>query len=278
MARLAFRAALLTDAISYLGQAGFFWLLARSGRLSPEIGFAVLGLTCGAAAVAQLLLIRVQLRVPQAIDLRNWTRAFWGTGGWILGTNLLTTFSIQAAPWALFLLRGPAEAAAFQAISNLLGVTHPVVLSLGNIVVPAAARARVEQGLAAARRVARRHMTQGGLLLLPYVAALMILPRQLLGLFYGSSSPYLHLDYPLRLLTVVYVLNYFSMTLRCLLNALEEKNRVQFLVELCSTLLFGGLVVLLVFGFGIAGSILAVGLWAAARLTSNVLILRQVKI
>jgi O-antigen/teichoic acid export membrane protein len=279
MARLAFRAALLTDAISYLGQAGLFWLFARSGRLSPEIGFALLGLTCGLAGIAQLLLIRKLLRVSitQSVNVRVCTRTFWATGRWILGTNLLTNFSIQSVPWALFLLRGPAEAASFQAISNLLGVSHPIVLSLGNIVVPAAARARVQDGLRAARRVALRHVTQGGLLLLPYVAALLIFPRQLLGLFYSSSSPYLLLDSPLRLFTVIYVLNYFSMTLRFLLNALEEKNRVQFVVELCGSLSLGGLLVLLVLWLGMSGAILATGLWAVARLTSNLLILRQVK-
>jgi O-antigen/teichoic acid export membrane protein len=254
-------------------------LLAGSGRLSPETGFAVLGITSSLAAIAQLLLIRKLLRVSitRPINIRVCTRTFWTTGRWILGTNLLTNFSIQSVPWALFLLRGPAEAASFQAISNLLGVSHPIVLSLGNIVVPAAARARVKDGLRAARRVALRHVTRGGLLLLPYVAALLIFPRQLLGLFYSSSSPYLFLVSPLRLLAVIYVLNYFSMTLRFLLNALEEKNRVQFVVELCGSLAIGGVLVLLVLWFGTSGAIVATGLWTVARLTSNVLILRQVK-
>jgi O-antigen/teichoic acid export membrane protein len=201
---------------------------------------------------------------------------FWNTGRWVLGSNLLTNLSLHAAPWALFLLRGPAEAAGFQAVSNLMGVSHPIVLSLGNVVVPAAARARVTAGLLAARRVALRHGSQAGLLLLPFAVILLIFPRQLLGLFYSSTSPYAVLEGPLRLLTIVYVLRYFSMTLTFLLNALE-KNRVQFVFELCGSLLLGGLVVPLVIWFGLSGAILAIGLLVAVRLTGNVLILRSVK-
>lgn len=278
MARLAFRTALFTDAISYLGQAGVVWLLARNGKLSPEVGFAVIALTCGVAAVVQVirLRVRVRVRVTGAISLRDWGRSFWETGNWVLGSNLATNFSIQAVPWALFLVRGPAEAGAFQAISNLLGVSHPIMLSLGNIIVPAAARAHVKDGLLAARRVALRHAAQGGLLLLPYVAALLIFPRPLLGLFYGSSSPYVALDSALRLLTVVYALHYFSLTLKFLLNALE-KNRPQFVAELSGSLLLAGLVVPLVLWFGLPGAILVTAVWLATRLTGNVIILRKVQ-
>lgn len=274
MARLAFRTALITDAISYLGQAGVLWLLARNGKLTPEIGFAVIALTCGVAAVVQLSFIRVRLTTP--IRLGYWARSFWTTGYWVLGSTLVTNFSIQVVPWALFLFRGPVEAAGFQAISNLLGVAHPIMLSLGNIVVPAAARAHMKEGLFAARRVAMRHAAQGGLLLLPYVAALLILPRQLLGLFYGSNSPYLALDSALRLLTVIYALHYISLSLKFLVNALE-KNRPQFVTELCGSLLLAGLIVPLVLWFGLPGAIVAIGVWLATRLTGNLIILRRVE-
>jgi O-antigen/teichoic acid export membrane protein len=113
-------------------------------------------------------------------------------------------------------------------------------------------------------------------MLLPFVVTLLIFPRQLLGLFYSSTSPYAALAEPLRLLTIVYVLRYFSITLTFLLNALE-KNRVQFVFELCGSLLLGGLVVPLVVWFGLSWAILAIGLLAATRLAGNVLILRSVK-
>ncbi len=274
MARMAFRTALFTDGISYLGQAGLLWLLASNGRISLETSFAVIGLTCGVAAVAQMISLRVRVTAP--IELSAWARSFWTTGSWVVGSNLATNFSIYAVPWALFLFRGPAEAAGFQAVSNLLGVSHPIMLSLGNVIVPAAARAHLKGGLIAARRVAVRHAAQGGLLLLPYVAALLIFPRQLLGLFYGSSSPYVALSGVVRLLTVVYALHYLSLTLKFLLNAVE-KNRPQFVTEICGTVLLVGVGVPLVLWFGVAGAILATGVWILTRLTGNTIILRQMQ-
>jgi O-antigen/teichoic acid export membrane protein len=276
MASMAFRTALFTDGISYLGQAGLLWVLAQKGKLSPEIGFAVIGFTCGVAAVVQLfrLPVRVRMRVTGALNLKDWAQSFWATGHWLLGSNLVTNFSIQAVPWALFLFRGPAETAGFQAISNLLGASHPIMLSLGNIVVPAAARARVQDGFHAARRVALRHAAQGGLLLLPYVAALLLFPGFFLALFYGQGSHYVQLENALRLLTVLYALHYVSLALKFLLNALE-KNRVQFVVEFCGGLLLIALLVPLVLWFGLLGAIVATGVWLAIRLTGNLIILRH---
>ncbi|HVQ40496.1 MAG TPA: hypothetical protein VMS31_23340, partial [Pyrinomonadaceae bacterium] len=274
MARMAFRTTLYTDAISYLGQAGILWLLARNGKLSPAEGFAVIALTCGAAAVAQVVALRV--RSTGAINMRDWARSCWQTGSWVLGSNLATNFSIQAVPWALFLFRGPAEAAGFQAISNLLGVSHPIMLSLGNILVPAAARARIKDGLAGARRVALRYAAQGALLLLPFVLVLLIFPTALLRLFYGASSPYVVLESSLRLLTIIYAFHYVSLSLKFLLNALE-KNRQQFVVELYGSLLLAGLGVPLVLWFGLPGALIATGVWIAARLTGNGIILRHVE-
>jgi O-antigen/teichoic acid export membrane protein len=274
MARLAFRASLLTDAISYLGQAGVIWIVAGSGKLSAEFGFGVIALTCGVAGVIQLIVLHVSVG---SLSIRECAQRFWETGHWVLGSNLAANFSLQAVPWALFLLRGPAEAAGFQAVSNLLGVANPIMLSLGNIVVPSAARAHVKDGLLAARRVAVRHGTQGGLLLLPYMAALLIFPRQFLGLFYGSGSPYVVLENALRLLTVFYALHYVALTLKFLLNAIEE-NRPQFVAELCGSLLIAGLVVPMVLWFGLPGAILAIGLWITARLVGHIIILRHLQV
>jgi O-antigen/teichoic acid export membrane protein len=276
MARLAFRTALFTDGISYLGQAGLLWLLVQKERLTPEIGFAVIGLTCGVAAIAQLMRLPVRIRKGGggAAGVRDSARIFWATGHWVLGANLVTNFSIQAVPWALFLLQGPAETAGFQAISNLLGASHPVMLSLGNIVVPAAARARVKDGFQAARRVALRHTAQGGLLLLPYLAALLIFPGLLLSWFYGAGSQYVKLENSLRLLTVLYALHYISLALKFLLNALE-KNRQHFMVEFCGSVLLVVVLVPLVLQFGLLGAILATGVCLAIRLGGNLIILRR---
>src|SRR4029077_17429687 len=111
--------------------------------------------------------------------LREHARMFWATGRWVLGSNVLANLNIQAGPWAIFLFRGPADAAGFQAVANLIGVSHPIMLSLGNFLIPAVARVRAKQGLLAARRVALSQSTQAALLLLPLILLLLVMPRPL---------------------------------------------------------------------------------------------------
>jgi O-antigen/teichoic acid export membrane protein len=273
IARFSCRKAIWGDAVSYLLQAAILWWLWRNGELTLARSFAVLAATYFVAAIVQAfqlgrLLNRPSLNVKQA-------REFWNTGRWVLWSNLATNFSIQAVPWALFVIRGPVEAAAFQAISNLQGVAHPVMLSLGNVVVPAAARARAREGLTAARRVAFKYAAQGGLLLLPFFAAQLIYPRQLLGIFYGSGSAYVVLDSALRFLTVAYAMHYFSLSVKFLLNALEE-NRGQFVAELCGSVVLAILVVPLVMFFGLRGAIFVTTAWLGMRLIGNLITLRRV--
>lgn len=273
MARLAFRKALLSDAISYLGQAALVWLLAQTNALSLERCFIIVAATCGMAALVQALMLGL-LRAGAGFEFKNLAGAFWQTGRWVLWSNVATNFSIQIVPWSLFLLRGANDAAGFQAVSNLLGVSHPIMLSLGNIIIPAAAMARARDGLSAARRVAIVYAAQGGLLLLPYFAALALFPRQFLALFYSARSPYMELDGALRLFTAAYLFYYFSLVLKFLLNALEE-NRSQFIAELVSSLLLAVMIVPLVFAYGLTGGLVATGAWLCARFISNAIILRQ---
>jgi O-antigen/teichoic acid export membrane protein len=275
MARLVFGQALFTDAISYLGQAALVWLFAHKYRTSPEIAFAIMGFTCGLAGVAQLWFLGASWKGN--VNLQKQAAEFWSIGRWVLGSNLLANFNIQAGPWALFLLRGPAAAAGFQAVSNLLGVSHPIMLSLGNYLVPAVARVRAKLGVLQARRVALSQSTQAGLLLLPLILGLLILPRPLLGLVYGTASSYVALDWPLRLLALTYVLTYWAMAIRFFLIAVESRNRAQFLFELSWSVLFIVLLIPLTLRWGVAGAILATGLSQGAKLASNLVLMRQVK-
>jgi O-antigen/teichoic acid export membrane protein len=275
MARFAFGTALWTDAISYLGQAALVWLCVREGRLSPEIAFAVMGLTFLVAAIAQLWFLRVSWH--GRLNIKEHARMFWATGRWVLGTNIFANLNIQAGPWALFLFRGPADAAGFQAIANLLGVSHPIMLSLGNFLVPAVARVRSQRGLLIARRVALRQSTQAALLLLPFILALLIVPRSLLGLFYGAGSPYVLLEGPLRLLALTYILSYWALAIRLFLIAVESKNQTQFFLELSWSVLFFALLIPLTFHWGLAGAIVATGICQAAKLSSNLMLMRQAK-
>jgi O-antigen/teichoic acid export membrane protein len=274
MARFSCRQALSGDAISYVSQAGLVWILSQRGGLSLGFSFGVIAATSGAAALSQTLQLRKDIALPF-----GWTalgKRFWKMGHWLLWSELTTNFGFQATPWVLFLIHGAGAAAGYQAISNLLGLSHPVTLSLGNVIIPAAARARARAGLAAARRVALVHATQGGLLLLLAFGVLVTFPRQLLALFYGAGSHYLSLYQDVRLFAAVYFLVFIALVLKFLLNALQE-TRTQLVVELICCCLLAVIIVPLVTMFGLAGAVGALGLWLTARVCFSLAILRRVK-
>jgi O-antigen/teichoic acid export membrane protein len=276
MARLVFGKALATDAISYLGQAALVWLFAQKYSASPEIAFAIIGFTCGLAGIAQLWCLNARERGD--FNLREHAREFWATGRWVLGLNVVASFNLQAGPWALFLFRGPAEAAGFQAVANLLGVSHPIKLSLGNFLIPVVARVRASRGLSAARRVALTQSTQAALFLLPLILGLLVAPSTFLGLVYGGRSPYLLLVWPLRLLALSYILSYWALAIRFFLIAVESGNRTQFVFEVTWSLLFFALFIPLTLRWGLSGAIVATGISQGARLITNLMLMRQIKV
>lgn len=272
MARFSCRKAMLGDAISYLCQAALIWVLAQRGELSVASAFAVIAGTCGVAAMVQVWQLRSFVRVPSG--LRTSALHFWKTGRWLLWSDLATNSGFQATPWVLFLVRGAEAAAGYQAISNLVGLAHPVMLSLSNVIIPQAARAHAREGIQAARRVALGHSIQAGFLLCLCFGILMAFPRQLLGFFYGSGSVYLTLERDIRLYAVVYLLFFIALALKFLLNALQE-TRSQLIAELFCVGLLGITIVPLVTRFGLAGAVGALGLWFMARVICGLVILRR---
>jgi O-antigen/teichoic acid export membrane protein len=216
------------DALSYLGQAAAVWGLAKMGQLSLHSSFGVMALTSGMALALQ----SGQLGLGSALAGKVWqtVKEFWSLGRWMLLSNLVSIFTVQALSWTLALFHGPAEVARLQAIGNLLGVTHPVMFSVGNLIVPAVARARLARGVGNAGRSALPYAVQGGGFLAFYYAILALYPRGALALLYGPGSAYLGLEAELRLYLVVYALIYVAHVLSAFLCGLEQ-SRVAFLAQ-----------------------------------------------
>lgn len=215
--------AMIGDAVSYLGQAAVVVFVAQSITLSVASTFGIMAATSIAGGVIQLFQAR-----PRRVAIRRLredTRMFWQIGSWMLWTNVGGMFSIQAFPWTLAALHGPAATAAFQATANLLGMTHPVMFSINNVIVPAVANQR-QQGIPAVSKLTKRFALQGAAVLLPYYALLLIWPVAALSLFYGAGSVYTGLSGPVRLFAVAYALLYGSSVLHGFLNGLGQHRSV----------------------------------------------------
>ncbi len=229
MAHLRHRDALLGDAVSYLGQGILIWTLTQIGQVSLPIIFGVIALTSAFAAAIQCL--QVGIRFARPGEIGELVRRFWNLGRWALFGSTLGVLSAQAYPWILAYSHGSVETAKFQALINVLGVSHPIMFGISSLVVPAVAQANHKNGLSRARRVGLTFGAQGAALLLPYFTLLVIWPRSVLSVFYGSTSPYTDLSFALRVMVIAYCFVYLSYVLNGLLNGIE-RARFAFMAQL----------------------------------------------
>jgi O-antigen/teichoic acid export membrane protein len=272
MARLRHREAAWGDIISYLGQAALVWTSLRYWELTVEGALIMMAVTSGAAGLVQM--VQHGLSWIEFTEIHLQAVVFWGLGRWMLMTSFVGIFLSQAYPWALAFFYGARVAAEFQAVSNILGISHPVAFGIGSLIYPAVARARGEHGERAATRIGFSYGLRGGMLLLPFYLILVIWPQSVLRLFYGAGSPYLDLSGILRLFVLAYLIGYLANLMVVILNSLE-RTRVAFLSQLASAITTIVIGLPLVIWGGIAGATAAGGLTSLTRLMASGFFLRQ---
>jgi O-antigen/teichoic acid export membrane protein len=224
MAHLRHRDAILGDATFYLGWALLVWLLTASGEVTLSRAIMAFVLMAGLGAGVQAW--QGGVRLAGDVWLSSLARQAWGLGHWMLGSAALSFFSLQAFPWALALFHTLEAAAEFQALSVVMGVLHPVLLGIGNLLIPAVARAHSDGGVRAAKRSGIQLGGQAGLLMLPYLVLVLTVPDVLLRLFFGPESPYMTLTTELRVMAAVYVVLYVVQVLSGVIHGLSQPLRV----------------------------------------------------
>lgn len=237
MAHLRNSEAIWGDAVSYLGQAAAIVLLCW-GR-SPQLWeiFTVNAVTSLAAAALQIVQLKVsKFNVGDATLLAT---EGWQIGRWLLVTNGLYLLTIQAITWTINGYHGREAVATFGALSNVIGVSHPVMFGICGLIVPAVARARIHSGDSAALRYSAKLGFIGLGLLLPYYLFLVLFPGAALWIFCGKHSPYLGLTTELRWYVVQYVFVYLAFITSAVLNGFEAA-RWTFFGQLANALVTAG--------------------------------------
>jgi len=263
------------DALSYLGQALLMLVLYWYGQLSAQSTFAVIALTSAIAGAVQA----IQLGLTSIKFSQVWRVVddFWRLGSWLLLHNLISNFfTFLSFPWALAYLYGVNEAAALQAVLNIIGASHPIIFCMRGLIVPATARSYRAAGKAAAQRITFNYAIQGLILLFPFYAIVLLWPRMLLTAFYGMDSPYLGLEAPLRLFVPAYTLFYMSVILTSFIDGLEETRRALMaqLVSACAFLIIG--LPLTAWG-GVIGASLGRSVYGLTVVIACVVIIRKIK-
>jgi O-antigen/teichoic acid export membrane protein len=223
MAHLRHDEAILGDTISYLGQALCIWIYLRSGNASLQGVFFFVAVTSLLAAAIQFRQLRLEMKWE--VNLFGHLKESWHVSRWAVLANTAVAVPGVAYPWFLA-LHGTDLAASYQALLNILGVSNPVMMSIGNIALPATIRAKVSGGLKQARGIVFRYGLLGAGALIPCYSMLFVWPSFFLKLLYGPTSSYLvHLT-ALRLLVTAYSLCYLAYLLAVLFYGLGQSKKV----------------------------------------------------
>jgi O-antigen/teichoic acid export membrane protein len=207
MAHLRHGEAIWGDAVSYLGQAAIVWLYLRGGQRSLAAIFGILGVTSLVAAVIQIS--QLKLRLAWEKGLLGHVKNAWKVSRWAVLANTAVAVPGVAYPWFLA-LHGTYLAASYQALLNIIGVCNPVMMSVGNVVLPETVRANASGGWQRAGHVVFRYGLLGAGLLVPCYALIFVWPGVFLQILYGTASPYFSQQEALRLLVVAFSIGYVA--------------------------------------------------------------------
>jgi len=205
--RLRHRDALPGDIATYVLPAavtvaiGLTFSMSIVGALEIMAVCAAIGICLHARALT--------IAKPSKQQLQAVARSYWQIGGLpSLGNGLLSHTRLFVVPWILAVHAGPAATAGFQAAVNIVNLSNPLIIALGNLIPQIVASTR-GRGLQNAWRVTRTFTLIAALPIVVYSLLLLSWPEVVLGLFYGSGSIYLGLEWPLRLLVICTLLGFY---------------------------------------------------------------------
>jgi O-antigen/teichoic acid export membrane protein len=238
------------DSINYLLQAVLLVILYRMGKLTLLTALGAMAFTTILALIVQAL--QVGLSTVSAAELRGMAKDFWISGRWVAMTNLGGLCLMFCGNWALGLSHGRTQVADFAAIASLLKIFNPVVLTIGGLIVPSAAKAFASGGLPAARRISFKLTMMGSLLLAPFLVILTVVPHWCLQLaFHGRYSSPEHM-LALRILVLGNIMVFLNAALSSYFNGVH-KPRYAFYGQLAGNISMFAVLLPMVLTYGWMG-------------------------
>lgn len=262
--KLRFAAAVPGDVISYLGQVGVLLLLAYDGRMSVAGAFYAMALTSGIAALIQAWQAGLFARPEERSGTAAIIRDCWSLGSWSLANNLLSISRVQILFWVMAALGGATLPAFLQAGLNVVNLMNPVVIGLCNIIPQTAARAHGE-GKAQAWRATRPIVLSGVPVAILFFVIVIAAPGTVLGLIYGSTSPYVSLTWPVQILALTAIASYATDMVCSYFHGVAAARLALIVnaVGAATTVIAGAP---LIVAYGLSGGCMALGLASIARL------------
>lgn len=220
MTHLRHKALLPGDSVKFGGWALVTLFLTQTGQVT--LGYVITSLAILSLLACAIQARQVQVRFHSSISLRSTATDAWQLGRLVLLGGILAFFTAQLPPWLLAFTHGLDSAARLQAMILILGLMHPIMFGISNILLPAVSRANATIGFEDARRTGLSYGGLGGGIILPFFLVILIFPGTVLLLFFGEDSPYLNLEQELRLLAIAYMFIYSSQVIAGMLNGVRR--------------------------------------------------------
>lgn len=188
--RLAFAQLRLGRAVAIDGavaavQLSLLGWLAYSGMLSAATGVAAWGAACCAVALGGLWRMRSEFRL-NASELRGDWRRSRVLGKWLVAGHVTGISQAYALHWLLALLVGTAGTGEFAAVTTIVSLANPLIIGLGNFLMPATANAFARSGAEGVWRLAIRATAWLGAALAAFCTLCAVAGDWAMTLIYGE--------------------------------------------------------------------------------------------
>jgi O-antigen/teichoic acid export membrane protein len=178
--------ALGIDAAVAAMQLTLFGWLAFSGRLSAVAGLAALAGSCATVGLAWFIVCRRQFTLAPRALANDW-RQNWSLGRWFLAGHVTGIIQAYALHWLLAILLGTAATGEFAAVVTIVSLANPLIIGIGNLLMPVTAHTFAQAGAAGVWRLAVRSTRWLALILAVFCLLAAFAGDWALALLYGDQ-------------------------------------------------------------------------------------------
>jgi O-antigen/teichoic acid export membrane protein len=186
-ARLEFGHALVLDTAVALIQISMLAWLGTSGRMSALSAWAAFGAANAVAAVGWLYCARREFAI-RLQHVRTVLKRAWPLGKWLLVGQITALVQGNIAYWLLMGLAGAAETGVFAACMSIVGFANPLLLGLGNSMMPRSVFAWKNNGARALWHEMNRSTVLIAVLMTAFSLAILIAGEPVMRLLFHGAE------------------------------------------------------------------------------------------
>ena len=214
------RSALVIDLTVAVTQLLGLAALALMYKLDAQSAYMLVGICCAIAGAIWLHHCRVRLEfsTPATIEL---ARKHWHFGRWLVGSQAIQVFTMWSSYWLLALFLSTRDTGIFSACMNIVLLSNPIILGLGNILEPRLSSAYHRGGASELRRVVLKVTVLIGTAMSGFFVFMALFGDFLVGLFYANPV-YQGYQHMISILALSFVLSSMGMTVSMALRPLQR--------------------------------------------------------